>query len=178
MSSTEMQFEPSDTSRVLQDDESRKHLSTTQLSRASPRIFSVDWRRYFNFSPSMRSSSGALAVTPQSPHYPPRPLSTTSGRIQSSPRAFPHDKIGRASPRQQSSQTMISQRIDGRDFLLTFDSSKSEGIMLPLQLLNSSHIELARTDWCICGTRLIGVSHAIIFAARFTVIGSRWRWKN
>ena len=127
-------------SRPLQDDESREHLSNNQLSRTSSQLSSVDWGTYFNFSPSMRSPS-------RSPHHPSRPLSTISGRAQSSHELFSHDNLNRASSTRHSSRSTTSQQTGRQINFPTFNNADPESIMLPLQLLYSSYIELARSHW-------------------------------
>lgn len=157
--STELQVEYSGIgSRVLQDDEFREHLSTNQLSRASSHGPSEDWRKYINDSPSMRSSLLAPATASRSPRYPSRPLSTISGRPQSSPRATLHDNLNRASSKRPSSRSMTSQRTGRRVIFPTSNGADPESIMLPLQLLYSSYIELAQSDWRTCWDPFIPTS--------------------
>ena len=156
--STEMQGEHSGISRVLQDDDSRKHLPTTQLSRASSsQVSCIDWRRYLNFSPSMNSSSGSPAMAFQSPRYPSRPLSTIHVRTRSSPGAFLHDKTVGASPERQGSQSKTSEQFNGRLTFLASDHTDPESVMLPLQLLRSNFIEsveLVPSAWSIRRNRV------------------------
>ena len=163
ISSTEMQGEHSGISRVLQDDESREHLTTTQLSRASSsQVSSIDWRRYLNFSPSMSSSSGSPAMAFQSPRYPSRPLSTIHVRTRSSPGAFLHDNTVGASPERQGSQSKTSEQFNGRLTFLASDHTDPESFMLPLQLLRSNYIEsvgLARSDASILDDRGSTLDH-------------------
>ncbi|KAF6239042.1 hypothetical protein HO173_002914 [Letharia columbiana] len=177
--STEMQGEHSGISRVLQDDDSRKHLPTTQLSRASSsQVSCIDWRRYLNFSPSMNSSSGSPAMAFQSPRYPSRPLSTIHVRTRSSPGAFLHDKTVGASPERQGSQSKTSEQFNGRLTFLASDHTDPESVMLPLQLLRSNFIEsvgLVPSDASIRRNRAVRVPHSIIFAPRYRVPGYRWR---
>ena len=134
--STEMQVEHSGVSTTLQDGGPHELFSATQLSRASStHVSSKDWRRYFDFSPSMRSSSGAPALASRSPRSPSRPLSTIRGRIKCS------DNMIRASRERQRSQSMTSQQSDGPVAFFAFDGMDPESIMLPLQLLRTSYIE-------------------------------------
>lgn len=151
--STEMQVEHTGISRVLQDDGSREHLSTIQLSRASSHVSSGDWREYFNFSPSVHSSSGAPNMAFRSPRHLSRPLSTITDRTQSSSRAFLGDNLVRISPRRQGSRSMTSQQTDGRVTFPTFHVTNPESTIPLLQLLKSNLIELARGDWSILGNR-------------------------
>lgn len=148
LSSTEMQLENSNgISRVLQNDESWRRPSTTQPSRASSmQVSSTDWRRYLNFSPSMRSSSGVYAMASRSPRYPSRPSGAIRSRTTASPRAFFPNSVVRATHREQGSHSMTPQQSNGLAIFLTFDGTDPDIIMLPLQMLRSSYLEFLKLD--------------------------------
>ena len=130
--STEMQVEHSGVSTVLQDDGPHELTSATQLSRvSSAHVSSIDLSRYFDFSPSMRSSSGAPALASRSQRSPLRPLSTIRGRIKRS------DNMIRASHERQRSKSITLQQSDGPVTFFAFDGMDPESIMLPLQLLRT-----------------------------------------
>lgn len=145
--STEMQVENSGINRVLRNDGSYERLSTTQPSRASSmQVSSIDWRRYFNFTPSMRSSSGAPAMASLSPRSSSRPFSAIRGGTTPSPRASLHDSVVRATHLQRGSHSMTPQQGNGRATFHTLDSTDLEIIMLPVQMLRSSFIEFLELD--------------------------------
>lgn len=152
--SIEMHVDHSRTSRVLRDAGSREHLSTSESFRASsPHVSSIDWQELVNFSPSIGSSSGAPATTSRFLRSTSRPLSTSRGYTRSLPRLSLDDSIVGASRRQESSQSMTSQKYDGRVTFLAIDSVDPESIVLPLQLLRSSYVDflelyrMSRSRW-------------------------------
>lgn len=81
-----------ETTSILHQTEPQDHGFTTQLSRAgSAQMPNTDWENYLDFSPSMRSSPGALAATFNILDQSARQVSIIDGRTHPSPEIFATD---------------------------------------------------------------------------------------
>lgn len=164
--SPEMQLEHSIISRTPRNDGPHTRLSTNQPSRASStQVSSIDWRRYLNFSPSMRSPSRVSAVESQSPPYPSRPLSAIRSHTTASLNAVFPETPFQATHRERASHSMTPRQSNQRAAFRAFDGADPDIIMLPLQMLRSSYMEFLKLDqsdrsiWKSCFSRGSTLDH-------------------